>query len=77
MLSLQISDFRRLYAVAQKKPSSVAIVGGGFMGSELACALGRQEGVTVTQTFPEPGNMGKVLPAYLSKWATDKVRKGW
>ena len=24
--------------------------------------------------FPEAGNMGKVLPEYLSTWTTDKVR---
>lgn len=26
------------------------------------------------QVFPESGNMGKVLPEYLSRWTTDKVR---
>ncbi len=26
--------------------------------------------------FPEKGNMGKVLPEYLSNWTTEKVRKG-
>ena len=26
--------------------------------------------------FPEIGNLGLVLPAELSKWTTDKVRKG-
>jgi programmed cell death 8 (apoptosis-inducing factor) len=29
----------------------------------------------VIQTFPEKGNMGQVLPEYLSKWATEKVKK--
>jgi len=27
-----------------------------------------------TQVFPESGNMGKVLPEYLCKWTTSKVR---
>lgn len=26
--------------------------------------------------FPENGNMGKVLPEYLSNWTTEKVRRG-
>merc|ERR1719233_2090746 len=28
----------------------------------------------VVQAFQEEGNMGKVLPDYLSQWTTDKVR---
>ena len=27
--------------------------------------------------FPEKGNMGKVLPEYLSNWTTDKVKRGY
>lgn len=27
------------------------------------------------QIFPEPGNMGKVLPGYLSLWTTNMVQK--
>ena len=30
----------------------------------------------VIQMFPEEGNMGRVLPQYLSEWTTEKVRKG-
>lgn len=26
--------------------------------------------------FPEKGNMGKVLPEYLSNWTTEKVKSG-
>ncbi|KTG45374.1 hypothetical protein cypCar_00005576 [Cyprinus carpio] len=32
-------------------------------------------GLEVIQMFPEKGNMGKVLPEYLSNWTTEKVRK--
>ena len=28
----------------------------------------------VKQIFPEKGNMGRVLPEYLSEWTTGKVR---
>ncbi|KAF0292040.1 Apoptosis-inducing factor 1, mitochondrial [Amphibalanus amphitrite] len=70
-----IDDYRRLDEVVNNAKSLV-IIGGGFLGSELACALGRkgkQTGMSVTQSFPEPGNMGRVLPEYLSNWTTRKV----
>ena len=57
---------------------SITIFGGGFLGRELAVALGnrgRQSGgLEVVQAYQEAGNMGKVLPDYLSDWTTDKVR---
>lgn len=72
------NDFLKLFEIT-KKAKSITIVGGGFLGSELACALGRRSSVlklnlTLTQVYPEPGNIGKVLPEYLSKWATERVR---
>jgi len=72
-----IDDFWKLYKITEKV-KSVAVVGGGFLGSELACSLGKRgksTGVKVIQTFPEKGNMGQVLPEYLSKWATEKVKQ--
>jgi programmed cell death 8 (apoptosis-inducing factor) len=63
--------------------ADVAIVGGGFLGSELACALAHRSkertqngkpGGKIIQLMPETGNISKVLPEYLSKWATDRVR---
>ncbi|RWS30165.1 apoptosis-inducing factor 1-like isoform X2 [Leptotrombidium deliense] len=70
-------DFQRLAEVT-KKSKSIAVVGGGFLGSELACALARRahiekSNLEVTQLFPESGNMAKVLPEYLSQWTTRKV----
>ena len=56
---------------------SITIFGGGFLGSELAVALGnrgRKSDFEVIQAYQEAGNMGKVLPDYLSEWTTDKVR---
>uniref|UniRef100_A0A914XKL1 Apoptosis-inducing factor 1, mitochondrial n=1 Tax=Plectus sambesii TaxID=2011161 RepID=A0A914XKL1_9BILA len=73
----RVEDFQKLDDIA-RKVKSIAIVGGGFLGSELACALGRRgrdSGLEVTQVFPESGNMGKVLPQYLSNWTTEKVRR--
>lgn len=57
---------------------SVAIIGGGFLGSELACALakyGEDKKLEVYQIFHEAGNMGKVLPEFLSKWTSERVRE--
>lgn len=72
----RIEDFISLeQAVSNAK--SVTVFGGGFLGSELACALGhraRKTGLEVIQAFQETGNMAKVLPEYLSEWTTDKVR---
>ncbi|XP_067662972.1 apoptosis-inducing factor 1, mitochondrial-like isoform X2 [Haliotis asinina] len=71
-----ISDFQHLDE-ATKNAKSVAVIGGGFLGSELACALGKRgkkNGMKVYQVFPEAGNMGRVLPEYLSNWTTKKVQ---
>uniref|UniRef100_A0A8B9HKS6 Apoptosis-inducing factor 1, mitochondrial n=1 Tax=Astyanax mexicanus TaxID=7994 RepID=A0A8B9HKS6_ASTMX len=73
----KIEDFKALEKVSREL-KSITIIGGGFLGSELACALGRRSadlGLEVVQMFPEKGNMGKVLPEYLSNWTTDKVKK--
>uniref|UniRef100_A0A147A7V7 Apoptosis-inducing factor 1, mitochondrial n=1 Tax=Fundulus heteroclitus TaxID=8078 RepID=A0A147A7V7_FUNHE len=73
----KIEDFKSLDKVSRSM-QSITIIGGGFLGSELACALGRRStetGLEVIQMFPEKGNMGKVLPEYLSNWTTEKVKK--
>lgn len=53
----KVKDFQRLDEVT-KTAKSVAIIGGGFLGSELACALGRRgraRNMKVIQVFPEIG----------------------
>ncbi|XP_073495763.1 apoptosis-inducing factor 1, mitochondrial [Phyllobates terribilis] len=73
----RVSDFRSLERLSSSV-GSITIIGGGFLGSELACALGRRaqrSNLEVIQMFPESGNMGKVLPEYLSHWTTDKVTR--
>ncbi|XP_028451964.1 apoptosis-inducing factor 1, mitochondrial isoform X2 [Perca flavescens] len=72
----KIEDFKSLDKVS-RNIKSITIIGGGFLGSELACALGRRSteyDLEVVQMFPEKGNMGKVLPEYLSNWTTEKVK---
>uniref|UniRef100_A0A8C6TLY9 Apoptosis-inducing factor 1, mitochondrial n=1 Tax=Neogobius melanostomus TaxID=47308 RepID=A0A8C6TLY9_9GOBI len=75
----KIEDFKSLDKVS-RNVKSLTIIGGGFLGSELACALGRrsaESSLEVIQMFPEKGNMGKVLPEYLSNWTTQKVMRGF
>ncbi|XP_065083476.1 putative apoptosis-inducing factor 1, mitochondrial isoform X2 [Ochlerotatus camptorhynchus] len=74
-----VSDFEEL-GEKLSEGSKVAIIGGGFLGSELSCALAkcseiRDKKLEVYQLFHEEGNMGKILPEYLSQWTTDRVRE--
>ncbi|KAL5037611.1 hypothetical protein BDV3_007279 [Batrachochytrium dendrobatidis] len=72
-----IKDFQRLESLA-KEAKTIAVIGGGFLGSELAVALARKSaetGTKIVQTFPEDGNMGLVFPRYLTKWTTAKLRE--
>ncbi|KAL1505760.1 hypothetical protein ABEB36_005248 [Hypothenemus hampei] len=71
-----IDDFKDVFE-SFNGSKSVAVVGGGFLGSELACAFGRKDhkrNKKIYQIFKETGNMGKILPEYLSLWTSDKVR---
>ena len=60
-----LKQFETLAATLGKdETKSIAVIGGGFLGSELSVALahaGRKSGVTVTQVYPEDGNMAKVF----------------
>jgi 3-phenylpropionate/trans-cinnamate dioxygenase ferredoxin reductase component len=52
----------------------VAIVGGGFIGSELAAAL-NMNGCTVTIVFPDAGISAKVFPQDLSEFVNEYYRE--
>jgi NADPH-dependent 2,4-dienoyl-CoA reductase/sulfur reductase-like enzyme len=49
------------------------VVGGGFIGSEIAAALALN-GCRVTMVFPETGIGSRVLPAGLSAFVTEQYR---
>ena len=60
----KVEDFFKLNEITQKI-KSISIIGGGFLGSELACALGGRGqdpryDLKVTQIYRENGNMAKV-----------------
>ncbi|KAF9423477.1 Apoptosis-inducing factor 1, mitochondrial [Podila epigama] len=73
-----VEDFKHLHALVKSTGKKIVVVGGGFLGSELAVAIshyGKDKNVKVTQIFPEDGNMGLVFPRYLSKWTTSQVEQ--
>ena len=63
------ADFEQLKAVAGQG-KSIAVVGGGFIGSEIAAALTRN-GCKVTMVFPEDGISARIFPANLSQFIND------
>ncbi|XP_031836753.1 apoptosis inducing factor isoform X2 [Nomia melanderi] len=62
-------------SVHNTKYKNIVIIGGGFLGSELACSLARNlhEDKNVYQIYKEKFIMDQVLPQYLSEWATKKA----
>ena len=50
------------------------MIGGGFIGSEIAAALAGA-GCRVTMLFPEPSICARVLPAELAAFVTDYYRE--
>lgn len=66
-------DYRRLRAVAQQ-PVRFAVIGGGFIGSEIAAAL-RMQGREVAMIVPEQGLGARVFPADLSTFLVDYYRQ--
>lgn len=65
-------DYRRLRKdVAEKK--SFAVIGGGFIGSEIAASLAAND-KEVVLLFPEEGICGRVLPPDLSRHLNDYFR---
>ena len=56
--------------------SSVAVVGGGYLGCELSIALAnlnKKNPIDVLQIIPESGYMGLLLPTFLSEWVGKRV----
>jgi NADPH-dependent 2,4-dienoyl-CoA reductase/sulfur reductase-like enzyme len=68
-----LDDYRRLRGAAAEHPKAL-VVGGGFIGSELAAAL-QSNGAQVTMVFPDQGVGARLFPAELSRFVTDYYRE--
>lgn len=68
-----LDDYLATRAVAAAG-RSVVIIGGGFIGSEVAASLRRNE-LDVTMIFPGPHLVHKVFPDYLGKALTELFRQ--
>ncbi len=68
-----LDDYRRLRALAGQRVR-FAVIGGGFIGSEVAAAL-RMQGRDVTMLVPESGLGARVFPAALSAFLVEYYRE--
>jgi NADPH-dependent 2,4-dienoyl-CoA reductase/sulfur reductase-like enzyme len=68
-----LDDYRRLRGLA-REDARVTVVGGGFIGSEIAAAL-VGAGAKVTMLFPEDGIAWRLLPPDLSHFVTGYYRE--
>jgi NADPH-dependent 2,4-dienoyl-CoA reductase/sulfur reductase-like enzyme len=59
-----LDDYRRLRALSERD-ARVCVIGGGFIGSEIAAALTLDD-CRVTMVFPEAGIGARIFPAELS-----------
>ena len=68
-----LDDYHRLRSLAGDGVR-VAVVGGGFIGSEIAAALATN-GCNITIVFPETGIGARLFPAELSAFVNDYYRE--
>jgi 3-phenylpropionate/trans-cinnamate dioxygenase ferredoxin reductase subunit len=68
-----LDDYRRLRALAVAD-ARIVVIGGGFIGSEIAAALA-MNARSVTMVFPEPGIGARLFPPDLSALVTDYYRE--
>jgi NADPH-dependent 2,4-dienoyl-CoA reductase/sulfur reductase-like enzyme len=68
-----LDDFQRLHSLMEQR-SRFAVIGGGFIGSELASALA-SKGQEVVMLFPEDGIGSLLFPADLASFLNDYYRE--
>ncbi|HEX9426975.1 MAG TPA: FAD-dependent oxidoreductase, partial [Candidatus Polarisedimenticolia bacterium] len=68
-----LGDYERLRALSETG-RRFAVIGGGFIGSEVAAALA-MNGKQVVLAFPDEAICGRVFPADLARSVTDLYRK--
>lgn len=67
------ADYEALSAATREK-RKIAVIGGGYIGSEIAAALATN-GHEVTMFFPESGLLGRILPADISQFVSTEFKK--
>ncbi len=65
-------DYKRLHGLVGEG-GIFLVVGGGFIGSEIAAAL-QSNGVSARMVFPDDGICARLFPADLSQFVTDYYR---
>ncbi len=68
-----LEDYRRLRSLTESGERFV-IIGGGFIGSELAAVLATQ-GKKVSMVFLEDGIGGRIFPAEIAHYLNDRYRQ--
>ena len=68
-----LADYRRVRALSDEG-ARFLVVGGGFIGSEIAAAL-RTQGRDVTMVFPEEGLGWRTFPPGLARFVADYYRE--
>jgi len=68
-----LEDYRRLVSLSEKA-QTFAIIGGGFIGAEVAAALA-MNGKKVTMLFPEDGIGARMYPHDISQFITEYFRE--
>ena len=68
-----LADYRRVRELADGG-ASFAVIGGGFIGSEIAASL-NANGSKVTMVFPDAGICARLLPVALSAYVTNYYRE--
>jgi 3-phenylpropionate/trans-cinnamate dioxygenase ferredoxin reductase component len=67
-----LEDYRHLFKLSQEN-QEFTMIGGGFIGAEVAAALA-MNGKKVTMVFPEEGIGGRIYPREISQFLNDFYR---